>query len=120
MNDNSVMVLNPYFSGGNWVFDDAANNLKAEAFVFGMSEMISFVVDKKKIPNAKKGFRLVFSKNVMPKYDLKLEWSHSDCGGNWYKSNETKTMGWLCPALFKYFTFAPEQIYIFIEPLKIK
>jgi hypothetical protein len=119
MNDNSVMVLNPYFKDNTWVFDDVATGLKAEAFVFGIPEMIDYAIAKKKIPNANKGFKLVFSKNALPKYDLKLDWSHEDCGGNWYKCNETKSVGWLCPALFKYFSIAPKELYAFVEPLKI-
>ena len=36
-------------------------------------------------------------------------------GGNWYYSEDFTVEGWLCPALFKYFDKAPEEIYAKFE-----
>ncbi|WP_017717610.1 DUF6717 family protein [Kamptonema formosum] len=32
-------------------------------------------------------------------------------GGNWYRWEGKNMEGWLCPALFKYFSEAPKKIY---------
>jgi len=47
------LTIYPYLLNGScWVFDDERTGLKEEAFVLGMSEMISSVVEAKAIPNA--------------------------------------------------------------------
>jgi hypothetical protein len=37
-----------------------------------------------KIPEANKGFRLLFSANPFPGYQAELEWVREESGGNWY------------------------------------
>src|SRR6185436_18564749 len=54
------------------------------------------------IPNAEKGFRLLFSATPFPGYTVKLEWRREEYGGNWYYSPQFEMEGWLCPALFRY------------------
>ena len=39
-----------------------------------------------------------------------------ESGGNWYYSPEYDAEGWLCPALFKYFEWAPERLYVQVKP----
>src|SRR6266576_136048 len=56
-----------------WVFDDPRTGLKEEAFVLGMTEMISKVVEAKGIPNAAKGFALTFSAEPFD-HDVELAW----------------------------------------------
>jgi hypothetical protein len=56
-----VLVLHPYLLIGHWVFDDARTGLKEEAFVGGMTEMITRVVASVGMRNPEKGFRLLFS-----------------------------------------------------------
>jgi hypothetical protein len=63
------------------------------------------------IPNADSGFRLIFSPTPFPGYTLKLEWRRDEHGGNWYWCDQYQIEGWLCPALFKYFTEAPKELY---------
>ena len=48
---------------------------------------------------------------------LKLEWRRSEYGGNYYYSPKYEMEGWLCPALFKYYKEAPQEIYIRGEPI---
>lgn len=97
------------------MFDDAATGLVAEPFVFGMPEMIdSLVAD---IPEAGRGFRLLFSANPFPGYQAELEWLREEFGGNWYLWKVRNMEGWLCPALFKYFEAAPPRIYCKAESL---
>ena len=107
--DNSILTLKPYWYNGTWVFDDASVNLSKEAFVAGIPEMINYMT--KDIPNAREGFRLLFSANEFPGYQLKIEWVREGDGGNWYYSEKLKMEGWLCPALLKYFKDAPKHIY---------
>jgi hypothetical protein len=63
------------------------------------------------IPDASHGFRLLFSPTPFPGFMAKLEWRRSEYGGNWYWCPEFELEGWLCPALFKYFTETPREIY---------
>ncbi len=61
---NSIMVIHPYKYEGVWVFDDAATGLEHEAFISGADEVIDkMVVD---IPNADKGFTLIFAATPFP------------------------------------------------------
>jgi hypothetical protein len=40
-------------------------------------------------------------------------------GGWWYASDEPEAEGWLCPALFRDFDEAPEEIYVKAEAKRI-
>jgi hypothetical protein len=40
-----------------------------------------------------------------------LVWVAQEYGGNWYRWGAKNMDGWLCPALFKYFSEAPKKIY---------
>ncbi len=110
---NSLMVIAPYQHAGTWVFDDAAVGLRQEPFVAGIPEMIDEMV--KNIPNADKGFRLLFSTQPFPGYTHKLVWRRGDKTGNYYYSEQYGKEGWLCPGLFKYYREAPREIYIKAE-----
>jgi len=111
---NSLFLICPYRYEGMWVFDDPGAGLQREPFVSGIDKMIDQLVAT--IPNAEKGFRLIFSANPFPAYEVKLEWRRSEYGGNWYYSPQYQAEGWLCPALFKYFADAPKELYARAEP----
>src|SRR5215813_7604598 len=111
---NAINLIVPYRYQGMWVFDDARVGLDKEPFVSGADTMIDVLVGD--IPNAQKGFRLLFSATPFPGYKVKLEWKREEYGGNWYFSPDFKMEGWLCPALFKYFEKAPREIYVKAEP----
>ena len=113
--DNAILTLKPYWHNGTWVFDDQRVNLVKEPFVAGIPEMINHIT--KDIPNAKNGFRLLFSASPFPGYQLRVKWVRQEKGGNWYYSEELKKEGWLCPALFKYYKKAPKEIYVKAEPI---
>jgi hypothetical protein len=106
---NSLCVIHPYKHEGMWVFDDDRVGLVREPFVSGADTIIDRMVSN--IPNAAKGFSLVFSANPFPGYQARFEWRRTEHGGNWYFSPELSMEGWLCPALFKYFTEAPRELY---------
>lgn len=106
-----------------WVFDDEANGLKEEGFVLGMSEMIQRLVDQLEIPDAEKGFALSFSDQPFDGHHVELEWfdneEYQGYKGNWYQGEVMgeQMKGWLCPALFHYFSEAPAHIYVKADPL---
>ena len=110
---NSIMVIAPYRHAGTWVFDEPSRGLKREPFVAGIPEMIDEMV--KDIPDAEKGFRLLFSTRPFPGHTHKLVWRRGDRTGNWYYSQQYQREGWLCPALLKYYREAPKEIYIKAE-----
>ncbi|HEX8520851.1 MAG TPA: DUF6717 family protein [Tepidisphaeraceae bacterium] len=115
---NAIMVIQPYWSNGTWVFDDPTTGLVREPFVSGIPEMINSLV--KDIPTARKGFRLLFAGSPFPGYQACFDLSREEFGGAWYKCKEPELNmeGWLCPALFKYFDHTPKQIYARAEPLE--
>ena len=112
---NAIHVIAPYWSHGTWVFDDAGRGLRAEPFVSGVPEMIDDLV--RDIPDARSGFRLLFSPTPFPGYQQVFHLSREEFGGNWYRCDDPAREGWLCPALFKYFERAPKSIYARAEPL---
>jgi hypothetical protein len=111
---NSITVIAPYRYNGTWVFDDARAGLVREAFVGGVPQMIDVLV--KDIPHADKGFRLTFSAHEFPGYQRKLTWVRGGSSGNWYRLEKPPMEGWLCPALFKYYSEAPKELYIKADP----
>ena len=92
-----------------WVFDDANVGLCKEPFVAGIDTIIDILV--RDIPDADKGFILLFAATPFPTYDINLEWKREEHGGNWYYCPRYGIEGWLCPALFKYFTVAPLLLF---------
>jgi hypothetical protein len=112
---NSVHVIWPYSVQGIWAFDDQARGLVREPFVAAINPMIDKLVQD--IPDAKVGFRLLFSADFIPEHDAKLEWKRREGNGNWYYCEKFRTEGWLCPALLKSFPKPPRQIYVRVEPL---
>jgi hypothetical protein len=121
MSEQRVLTLYPYLIDGLcWVFDDERTGLKEEAFVLGTSEMITRVVEAKRIPSATQGFALSFSDQPFDGYDVVRQWTRSDgASGNWY---EGEVLGlpmenWLCPALLLYFVDPPQRLYVRCDPL---
>ncbi len=113
---NAIMVITPYWHSGTWVFDDPEVGLKREPFVAGVPEMIDVLVED--IPDAKDGFRLLFSSNPFPDHQKKLTWLRGDSGGNYYKLDDPPMEGWICPAMFRYYNAPPEAIYVKAEALQ--
>ena len=112
---NILMVITPYRYHGTWVFDDESVGLSKEPFVAGVPEMLDNLV--KDIPDARTGFRLVFSAAPFPGYQMELKRVKEEYGGYWYRAEGGQGEGWLCPALFRYFEIAPETIYVKAERL---
>lgn len=87
MSEQRLLTLYPYLIDGVcWVFDDERTGLKEEAFVLGTSEMITRVVEAKRIPDATRGFALSSSDRPFDGYDVVRRWTRSDGGsGTWYE-----------------------------------
>ncbi|MFO0426962.1 MAG: DUF6717 family protein [Planctomyces sp.] len=113
---NQLLVISPYWHAGTWVFDDPDTDLLREPFVSGIPEMIDDLVSG--IPNARQGFRLLFSAAPFPGYQRKLTWEREEYGGNWYRLEEPSMEGWLCPAMFRYFKVAPAELYVKAEEIR--
>lgn len=110
---NEINVIAPYKYLGMWVFDDPRVGLVQEPFVAGADTMIDRVVAD--IPNADRGFTMVFSAAPFPGSQFRLEWRRADSSGNWYYSPQFDMEGWLCPALLRYFSEPPKELFIQIK-----
>lgn len=111
---NAINVIAPYKHHGMWVFDDPRVGLSQEPFIAGADTMIDRVVAD--IPDADKGFTMIFSAMPFPGHQYRLDWQRADAdGGNWYRSEDLNLEGWLCPALLLYFAEAPNQLYVQIK-----
>jgi hypothetical protein len=107
---NAINVIAPYKQHGMWVFDDPGVGLVQEPFVAGADTFIDRVV--RDIPDAAKGFTLVFSGTPFPGHQYRLDWRRAEGGGNWYYTAALDMEGWLCPALLRYFSEAPKHLYV--------
>jgi hypothetical protein len=112
---NAVMVIEPHWNSGTWVFDDEAVELDREPFGEGIPQMIDDLVQD--IPDARGGFRLLFSSAPFSGYQLELNKVSEDFGGHWYLANGTRGQGCLCPAMCSCFEIAPERLYLKAEPI---
>jgi len=115
---NAIAVIFPYRYEGTWVFDDDRVGLSREPFVCGIPEMIDCLV--RDIPNADRGFQLLFSQTPFPGYQAELQWLREEYDGHWYSWQQQQLEGWLYPALFKYFSTAPSNLYCKAEALKLQ
>ncbi len=111
---NSIQAIHPYFDNGLWVFDDDAVGLVKEPFVAGADLILDRIAEQ--VPDAHNGFTLIFSELAFPGHMVSLDWMHEEFGGNVYHCKELDMVGWLCPALLKYFNEAPKQIYAEVRP----
>lgn len=111
---NTINLIAPYRHLGTWVFDDPRVGLIQEPFVSGADVFIDRAVAN--IPDARRGFVLLFSGSPFPGHEFRLEWRRADADGNWYYSPDFGLEGWLCPALLRYFEQAPREIYVQTKP----
>lgn len=115
-----ILTLYPYLHSSCWVFDDERTGLKEEAFVLGVTDMITRVVLDKDIPNPERGFALTFSDVAFEGHDVELHWLRPDpVEGTWYAGHVSgaRMEGWLCPALLLYFQTPPARIFVRCDPL---
>jgi hypothetical protein len=114
---NSIFIIAPYWSSGTWVFDDPSVGLVKEPFVSGVPEILNELVAA--IPNARNGFRLLFSDSPFPGFQAEFIKVREEYSGTWYRrASDARIEGWLCPALFKYYPTAPEHLFVKAEALR--
>ena len=106
---NAIIAIHPYKYEGMWVFDDPAVGLRQEPFVSGADTIIDSMV--REIPNADRGFTLLFSAEPFPGHQAEFDWLRAEMSGNWYRHSALEMDGWLCPALLKYFVSPPKKLY---------
>jgi hypothetical protein len=107
---NIINVIAPYKSKDAWVFDDPRVGLIQEHFISGADALINHAVEN--IPDADRGFFLIFSGHPFPGYLIGLNWRRSDMDGNWYYSERLGQEVWLRAALLKYFDVIPKALYL--------
>lgn len=108
---NTLMQIYPYRTRSGWSFDDEEKGLKGEPFVAGIPKIIDQFV-----PKDQKTCTITFSGQEFPGAQGHLERagdSGSVHGGTDYMLaiGGRQMVGWLCPALFKYFDEAPEELW---------
>jgi hypothetical protein len=115
---NSIHVIQPYWHHGTWVFDDDRHGLSREPFVAGADTIISKLAES--LPNARNGFKLIFAEFKFPGAQLEVTRTSEGDGksGTYYRAEQYKMDGWLCPALLHYFPNPPEKIFAKAEPLQ--
>jgi hypothetical protein len=114
MNELNVIAPDKYL--GMWVFDDPCVGLVQEPFVTGADTMIDQAVAA--LPYAQHGFTMAFSAKTFPGHQFRLEWRRVEGNGNWYYSAQFDGEGWACPALFRYFSEPPKELFIQIRRLQ--
>jgi hypothetical protein len=111
---NEINVIAPYKYLGLWVFDDPKVGLVQEPFVGGADTILDNLVSH--IPNADKGFAMVFSAKPFPGHQYRFEWLRPEGSGNIYHSADLNLEGWLCPALLRYFDGPPQELFVQVKP----
>jgi hypothetical protein len=111
---NQISVIEPYLLAGTWVFDDQRVGLQAEPFVAGVPEIIDRVLCESGLEHAER-FRLTFSGEPFPGC-RQLSRREAEFGGTWYQDVNSGLIGWLCPALFRYFAAAPPKVFFKVDP----
>jgi hypothetical protein len=112
---NQIYKIFPYKTeDGGWSFDDKNVNLLAEPFVLGMPEIINELINDVNVDK----ISMLFSLDEFPDITTTFSMTKEDMGGAWYRCEKTRRMGWLCPAVKKYFNTPPKKIYIKIDVMK--
>ena len=129
---NVLNVIQPYWYANCWAFDDVSKGLDKESLEGrfeaevreimvlarlvggGVTKVIDYLV--KDIPNARKGFILVFSSQRFAGYQVELNRIAEENGGCLYRGKNHSAEAWLSPALFRYFETAPGSLYMKAEP----
>jgi hypothetical protein len=107
---NAINVIAPYRHHGMWVFDDPRVDLVQEPFISGADTLIDRAVQG--IPDAEQGFLLIFSARPFPGQEIHLSWRRVDMDGNWYYTERFDLEAWFCPALLKYFSDPPKDLFV--------
>ena len=114
---NQINVIHPYLDGSVMVFDDPSRGLVKEALVGGTDSILKDYAKKSGLENTNK-FTLIFSDIPFKGFfycAYHLGKDESGFGDNYRVGN---SIGWLCPALLKYFSEPPKTIYFTIKEFR--
>jgi hypothetical protein len=111
---NILRVIEPYWYQNAFVFDDEAMGLEKEPFLLSIPGIIDYLI--KDIPDARSGFRLLFSPQPFSGYQAELTRIKEEYDGYGYKVKDEGELGWCCTVLVRYFEAAPDLLYIKAEP----
>lgn len=116
--NNSINIIYPYRTKeGTWAYDDSDLGVYQEHFVLGSSEVIDKIVGKEC-----NNFRMLISKNPIPKYSAKIvrrEDVEKELGGmkGWYQLDGTQMLLWLCECFLDYLPDYTDQVYAKFEQI---
>ena len=96
-----------------WVFDDSGDGLSAEPFVGGADTMIDRVT--RHIPDAERGFNVVFPGIHVPDHQHHLQWQKEEGTGDVYHVEELGAEGRLCPVLLRCFDERPSNVHVQVK-----
>jgi len=113
---NQMYVIAPYKFHGLWVFDDPKAGLAKEPFVNGADAMIDAMT--RSIPDAPRGFTMVFSTSVFPGYQYKFLRRRSEGPETIYYSPNFDVEGSLSPAVLRYFDAPPQELFVQIRAME--
>lgn len=128
--NNSINCIQPYRKNGMWMFDDERTGLIEELFVSGadvICEMLHQFLCQKHQKVFPRKFNLIFSDRTFPAdvvFHASILKGESNENGTFYEIDLTpfgvsdKIQFWLCPALFKYFAVAPDNLYFTVKPIE--
>ena len=108
---NAIRVIHPYLDNGVLAFDDPAVGLVREPFIMGADRILIRASIEAGINP--KTFTLIFSDRNFPGHQYAAAKELNEMGGAWYRVG--LSLGWLCPALLKYFDKPPEKIFFQIK-----
>ncbi len=113
---NKLHVIAPYKHKGVWVFDDSRAGLAQEPFVNGADPMIDAMT--RSIPDAARGFTMVFSASTFPGYQYKFLRRRTEGTETIYYSPNFDVEGSLSPAVLRYFDAPPQELFVQIGPME--
>lgn len=109
--NNAVFVIQPYRVGKIWCFDEPALGVFKEPFVGAINDMIDDMLERVGLPDGEP-FTALFSASPLPAADMELTLTKSEGKSGAYYTDGEDREGWLCPCLFRFFSKAPENIYV--------
>lgn len=101
-----------YQDDGRWFFDDPARGIVREEMVLGADTALSALA------GAGDHLTAIVSDQFIAGSDLTLllapdiNGSTAEGYGTWYREETSRQPVWLCPTLFRYFSPAPEHLYV--------
>lgn len=102
-------TINPYCESDCWFFDDPAVGLTREGLTYGTPEVLLRACE---ISGVGSNFTVGFTDT---KFGIhRLDFAELRRDGSFYYWADQQMYCWFCPALLRYFSSPPKQIYFFV------